>query len=591
MIGKQIKGSNFTRLLSYLFSKPGAKLIGGNMIGETPEELAAEFRFSVLANSRVKKPVFHAILSISPDENLNDLTWNKIADEYMEGMQFTANSYAVIRHTDREHDHVHIASSRIRLDDRGTCVTDSWDYPRSEKLIRELEKKYNLGITESSSEKDRQPPTIAEYKRLEKTSIPSIKMQLQNTLDTISNQQPTMPELIEILKDRGIDVRVKPTDAGKPGISYSYQGVALSGSQLGKAYTFQGLQKHRSISYEPSRDDEAILKACERPPADFSINSDNYPEETTAVPITKPNDSDADDTTNPPATNYTAREHPEIQQYQPLAQNPEPLELLPETQAEGLFVSPKPNNSEPETPTDKNNQALELAQQLLRLQQIHENALAKKHSTEPDHLAQWIAKHQNPIQSDSKEQPSTEIPDNDAPTPARKQRHRPPEVTAEIPDESQPSDRAISPSVEDNWETVRQNLEQLQGLPHQLLEQLHDRGWLNANASSQAVFSLRTLGGEQTGAYILNPQSRSSSIVQESDRSGCFWIATTNNIEKAIITSNPIETLSAIAADPTFNQNKTLYLSLDKLDTVTQKFLSTVKEIFIGLTENKDNKN
>jgi hypothetical protein len=56
-------------------------------------------------------------------------------------MGLDKNLFAIIRHTDRDHDHIHIAASRIKLDEQGTCVSDSWNYLRSEKLIQELEEK------------------------------------------------------------------------------------------------------------------------------------------------------------------------------------------------------------------------------------------------------------------------------------------------------------------------------------------------------------------------------------------------------------------------------------------------------------------
>ena len=48
------------------------------------------------------------------------------------------------------------------------------------------------------------------------------------------------------------------------GISYNLDGVALSGTQLGKAYTFSGLQKHRGVSYDKGRDN-ALIEALMQP--------------------------------------------------------------------------------------------------------------------------------------------------------------------------------------------------------------------------------------------------------------------------------------------------------------------------------------
>jgi hypothetical protein len=62
---------------------------------------------------------------------------------------------------------------------------------------------------------------------------------------------------------------VKYTRAGEAkGISYGVDGIAFSGTKLGAAYTFPGLQKHRKVSYEAERDDEAIKELNSRPPAE-----------------------------------------------------------------------------------------------------------------------------------------------------------------------------------------------------------------------------------------------------------------------------------------------------------------------------------
>lgn len=62
--------------------------------------------------------------------------------------------YSVILNIDKEHSHVHILHSRI--DSEGKSVSNSLDYKRSEKLARDLEKKYNLiSLTENGKTKER----------------------------------------------------------------------------------------------------------------------------------------------------------------------------------------------------------------------------------------------------------------------------------------------------------------------------------------------------------------------------------------------------------------------------------------------------
>ncbi|MBD2199482.1 MULTISPECIES: relaxase/mobilization nuclease domain-containing protein [Calothrix] len=263
MIGKQIKGKSFRGLLNYLFGKEGAKQIGGNMEGNNPRELAAEFRFSRQLNPKVSRAVYHASLSLPHQESLDDETWHEITQKYLQAMGFDMNQYTVVRHIDREHDHIHIVASRIRLD--GTTVSDSWDYRRSEAVIRKLEQEYNLQSVQPSWEKDKHSPTTGERRQLARTGEESVRVRLQRSLDQATHDSPTMSELIEQIQQQGINVRVGYTRTGKvKGISYQLDGVALSGTHLGKAYTFPGLQKYRGVNYSPKRDDQRIQKLMEQ---------------------------------------------------------------------------------------------------------------------------------------------------------------------------------------------------------------------------------------------------------------------------------------------------------------------------------------
>lgn len=263
MIGKHIKGKSFRGLLNYLFGKDGARQIGGNMEGTNPRELAAEFGISRRLNPKVNRVVYHASLSLAHKESLDDDTWDEIAQKYLQAMGFDMNQYVVVRHTDRTHEHIHIAASRIQLD--GTTVSDSWDDRRSEAVIRKLEQEYNLQSVQPSWEKDKHSPTTGERRHIARTGEESVRVRLQRSLDQATHDHPTMPELIEREQQQGINIRVGYTRTGiVKGISYQLDGVAFSGTHLGKAYTFPGLQKHRGVNYNPKRDDKRIQKLMEQ---------------------------------------------------------------------------------------------------------------------------------------------------------------------------------------------------------------------------------------------------------------------------------------------------------------------------------------
>lgn len=266
MIAKQIKGKSFRGVLNYLHEKEGSRLIAGNMGGKTPQTLSAEFAVSRTLNPRLEKAVYHSSLSLPKTEHLDDDTWSEIAEDYLSGMEFNDSQYVVYRHSDRDHDHVHIVASRIRITD-GTTVNDSWDYVRSEKQIRELENKYQLTPTVSSNKKQQRGQTSGELRLIERTGESSVRTKLIQMIDTEIDEAITMPELVNRLKDKSIDAKVSITRTGKiRGISYQLDGIATSGTHLGKAYTFGGLQRHRHISYDHNLHHIELVKASERKP-------------------------------------------------------------------------------------------------------------------------------------------------------------------------------------------------------------------------------------------------------------------------------------------------------------------------------------
>ncbi|WP_265277854.1 relaxase/mobilization nuclease domain-containing protein [Nostoc sp. KVJ3] len=277
MIGNQTKGKSFRGLLDYLENKEQSSLIGGNMFGRNARELAREFRLSRQLNPEAEKVVHHVSLSLSPGEQLDNDTWCLVADKYIEEMGYTANQYAIYRHSDRNHDHIHICASRISLDD-GKITRDSWEYVRSEKIIRQLELEYGLQQTLSSKEKLNRAPSYGQQRRIEREQLEyehglrntppqqSIKTQLIEVIDRAIVDKPTMPQLVERLQLQGVEVRHGLTRNGKSkGISYSWNDQKFSGTSLGPAYTFPGLQKHKFIDYQPQRDDELIENLLKNP--------------------------------------------------------------------------------------------------------------------------------------------------------------------------------------------------------------------------------------------------------------------------------------------------------------------------------------
>ena len=147
------------------------------MAGENPRELAAEFGAIRELRPGLGKAVFHASLSAAPGEQLRRRAMAEIGQEYLAGMGFTDHQYVISRHTDTAHEHIHILANRIGSD--GQVVSDGHDYQRQERLMREIEREYDLHEVAPSREAERRAPTKGEIEQSVRTGEPSTRQRLQ----------------------------------------------------------------------------------------------------------------------------------------------------------------------------------------------------------------------------------------------------------------------------------------------------------------------------------------------------------------------------------------------------------------------------
>jgi Relaxase/Mobilisation nuclease domain len=223
-------------------------------------------------------------LSLPHDEHLSDEQFSDLATQYFAGMVLLADDhklvadrdrfrqrrdefvldglseyqYLVARHSDQEHDHVHIVASRINLN-TGNGVELWRDKTRNQKILRCLEVEYGLTPVQNSWDVGKKSATKGQLEKQATTGEASIQSRLQDLIEQAAIGQPAMPELFERLMRQGVEVRHGWTRTGKSkGISYSLDDVAFAGNQLGSRYSFPGLQKHLGVDYQTDRDDERL---------------------------------------------------------------------------------------------------------------------------------------------------------------------------------------------------------------------------------------------------------------------------------------------------------------------------------------------
>jgi len=162
VIAKVTKGSSFGGLARYLYG-PGrheehadAHMVGGNLaVEDRPRVIAEELRDVARDNPRVRRPVFHASLSLPEGERLSDEQWHRAGEMFVDRMGFRDGEreapWAIVRHDGEQGRHAHIVASRVRFD--GSTVSDSYDFKRSHEACRAVEADHGLSSPQPSPER------------------------------------------------------------------------------------------------------------------------------------------------------------------------------------------------------------------------------------------------------------------------------------------------------------------------------------------------------------------------------------------------------------------------------------------------------
>ena len=170
------------------------------------------------------------------------------ARTYLDGMGFDDNAFIVARHTDAASEHIHIVASRIRAD--GTCVSDSNDFARGERLVRQLEVRFQLRQVGPSHLTDARALSRGELAQALRSGAPSARLELQELIEAIAARSPRLPDFAAGLEAEGVGVIVHlGPDAQPRGLSFELDGLVLSGSSLGRGFTLGGLARRFGLTW------------------------------------------------------------------------------------------------------------------------------------------------------------------------------------------------------------------------------------------------------------------------------------------------------------------------------------------------------
>ena len=236
MIAKIIKGADFGGVINYMLSKEKgkAKVLANNNIGFIDQNLCVhEFVLQASMRPNVQKPVCHTILSFSASdaERLTDDVMVKIANEYLEKMGYGNTQSLIVRHSDRQHPHLHICINRI--DNDGKTISDRNEKYRSTKICRELTERCGLTLGEGKK-------AVNRYRLRGEDKL---RYEIFDGIKAVLPKSNNWKDFVADLERQGIATRFKTKGYTNvvQGIIFEKDGCSFSGSKIDRSCSFSRL--------------------------------------------------------------------------------------------------------------------------------------------------------------------------------------------------------------------------------------------------------------------------------------------------------------------------------------------------------------
>lgn len=231
-------------------ARPGSAIIGGNMAGRTPRQLAREFAAARSLKPNLGRAIAHHSLSAPPGIKLSDPQWQIAAANYLKQMGYgDSHQYTIIKHTDTAHEHVHIVSSRIALD--GKVVSDSNDRKRSHEAAAKAA--LSIGLTPVPPPDKTKPRVRISRNQVEQAQgLGSIhpKLTIAARLDVAVDLARDYDQFKANAQKLGVEVREASNEGGVYGLSYAltnpppgFRATAWKGSTIGPGYSFKHIER------------------------------------------------------------------------------------------------------------------------------------------------------------------------------------------------------------------------------------------------------------------------------------------------------------------------------------------------------------
>ena len=233
MMGDLKKRASFAKLVNYVNNPKKARLIDSKDVRlDSNATIARSMQGQAddKPGRRLKNSVYHISLDFAHEDTpkITDALMVEIAREYMRRMGIVNTQYIVCRHTDKEHQHMHIVANRV--DNDGNTISDRNDAIRNVAVCKALTREYGLHFTKGKMK----------VKRDRLRGKDKVKYQIYDAIKAALPRCSSWSELCERLTRQGIETSFKfDRRNGKIiGVSFTKDEVSFSGSRIDRSMGF-----------------------------------------------------------------------------------------------------------------------------------------------------------------------------------------------------------------------------------------------------------------------------------------------------------------------------------------------------------------
>lgn len=236
MMGDLKKRASFARVVNYVNNPKKARLIDSKDVRLDDNATIArsmQGQADDKPGRKLKNPVYHISLDFAHEDapKLTDDLMVEIVRDYMRRMGIVNTQYIVSRHTDREHQHLHIVANRV--DNDGNTISASNDRVRNVKICKALTREYGLHFSKGKMN----------VKRDRLRGKDKIKYQIYDAIKAALPRCNCWSDLCDRLAKQGIGVNFKYNrKEGKIiGVSFTKGKISFSGSRIDRSMSFYKL--------------------------------------------------------------------------------------------------------------------------------------------------------------------------------------------------------------------------------------------------------------------------------------------------------------------------------------------------------------